>query len=455
MLVKRFLFFLFFFFLCSSSILFALSKEETNIKKLQSLFQSGRLEEASTHAYELLHHYSSCDLCWRVIGESALCFGKLEEAKEAFQHALKILPEDKKSLALLREVYIRQDRYLQAAQIAYALGEYGQGDLLKSFGEHKPFLVESKSPYVKIQFKEIVPYPVIEVELSGIKARFMIDTGSTYVLLSPRLAKKAAVELFRKEKEQSAQGSFWIQWAKIPSLSLGGATIKNIPALVHSLLDIPRSGMMIDGILGENFLSHFIPSFDLRGRWKRTPKYFILGLSHDNVQIPFEKGSQDEQRKTQVPFLIGPAQTLLVQASINRSFPLLFLLDTATPGYFACSPSMAKFSKIWIQKNFSNEEPYIHRGRGTNLDVQWELGASRSSSQIGQASQIEIREEKIHGSLPGIVGSLPYNMDADLGFYTGGTIGFGFFYDKQVTIDYKNQQLYFLTPMPRSSKTKR
>lgn len=454
--LKRLLILCFFLLLKIPFPLFwASAQEKEELKKMQVFFRSGRLEEASRYAHGLLQQYPSCYLCWRLIGECALCLGRLQEAQEAFQKALSVFPGDKRSLALLKEVYIREDRYSQAAQIAYALGEYGQGDLLKSFKGQKPFLVESKDPYVEIQFKEIVPYPIIEAELCGAtKARFMIDTGTTYVLLSSRMAKKAAIELFRKEKEQSSQGSYWIQWAKIPSLSLGGTSIKNIPAVVHSLLDIPRTGLEIDGILGENFLSHFVPTFDLYGRWKNTPKYFILGLSKPYVPIAYKNKIQGEEKKTEVPFLMGPAQTLLVLANINRSFPLFFLLDTATPAYFACSPSIAKLSRVWIQRNFFEQEPYIHRGGASGFDMQWELGASRNTSQLGQASQIELMGEKVHGSLAGIVGSLPYEGNLDLGLWTGGTIGFGFLYDKRTMIDYKNQKLYFWTPRASSSKEK-
>lgn len=62
--------------------------------------------------------------------------------------------------------------------------------------------------------------------------------------------------------------------------------------------------------------------------------------------------------------------------------------------------------------------------------------------------------EKVHGSLAGIVGSLPYEGNLDLGLWTGGTIGFGFLYDKRTMIDYKNQKLYFWTPRASSSKEK-
>ncbi|QDQ42750.1 aspartyl protease family protein [Methylacidiphilum kamchatkense] len=455
-------FFLFSFYaLClsffSSGLLALSSEQQVAEQRLNILYRSGLFEEASRMARALLQKNPSCFSCWMIIGETALCRGNLELAREAFHRALKIQPGERRPKALLKEIYIRQDRYSLAAPLAYELGELGLGDLLKSFKDQKPFAVDSTREQAVVRFKDFVPYPIIETELSGgIKARFMIDTGSTYVILSPRLANKAQIVLFRKEKETSTMGSYWIQFGKIHSMNIGGATIRNIPAVVHSLLAIPRTGLEIDGILGENFLSHFLPTFDLRGRWKSVPKFFFLRFSKDDPLSSFKSLNLSDGKIRVIPFLIGPAQTLVVQGKINNSVPLLFLLDTGTPGYFMCSPLVAKLSKVWLQQNFFSDQsgPFIHHESGQSIDMHWGLGTSQSPLELGLANQLEIMGERIRGILQGGVGSLPMDMSWNLGFWTGGMIGFGFFYDKVSTIDYKNQKIYFFIPEQKASQHK-
>jgi len=453
-----FFFFALYFSFFSSDLLALSSEQQATEQRLNLLYRSGRFEEASRMARTLLQKNPSCFSCWMVIGESALGRGNLELAREAFHRALKIQPEERRPKALLKEIYIREDRYSLAAPLAYELGELGLGDLLKSFHkDQKPFAVDSTREQVAVRFKDFVPYPIIETELSGgIKARFMIDTGSTYVILSPRLANKAQMELFRKEKETGTMGSYWIQFGKIHSMNIGGATIRNVPAVVHSLLAIPRTGLEIDGILGENFLSHFLPTFDLRGRWKSGPKFFILRFSKEDPLSSFKSLSLSNGRIRAIPFLIGPAQTLVVQGKINNSMPLLFLLDTGTPGYFICSPLVAKLSKVWLEQNFFSDQsgPYIHHKSGQSIDMHWGLGTSQSPLGLGLANQLEIMGERIRGILQGGVGSLPMDMSGNLGFWTGGMIGFGFFYDQVSTIDYKNQTIYFFIPDQRASQHK-
>ncbi|CAI9086140.1 hypothetical protein A7K93_10225 [Candidatus Methylacidiphilum fumarolicum] len=453
-----FLFWPFVLVLFSLNLLASHSEQQAAEQQLNVLYRSGRFEEATRMARSLLQEHPSCFSCWMIIGESALCRGNLELARKAFERVLKIRPEERRPKALLKEIYIREDRYSLAAPLAYELGELGLGDLLKSFNkDQKPFAVDSTKEQVTVRFKDFVPYPIIETELSGgIKARFMIDTGSTYVILSPRLANKAQMKLFRKEKETSTMGSYWIQFGKIHSMNIGGATIRNIPAVIHSLLAIPRTGLEIDGILGENFLSHFLPTFDLRDRWKSVPKFFILRFSKDDPLSSLKSLSLSSGRIRVIPFLIGPAQTLIVQGKINNSVPLLFLLDTGTPGYFLCSPLVAKLSKVWLQQNFFSDQsgPYIHHGSGQSIDMHWGLGTSQSPLEFGLANQLEIMGERIQGILQGSVGSLPMDVSGNLGFWPGGMIGFGFFYDKVSTIDYKNQKIYFFIPEKRASQHK-
>jgi clan AA aspartic protease (TIGR02281 family) len=99
---------------------------------------------------------------------------------------------------------------------------------------------------------------VVPVTVNGRRGRFLFDTGSSVVVLSPTFA--AAVGAKPREKDtlelETLGGRTRGAWATLGSLRVGGAEVRNAEVIVH-----PPGGDL-DGILGNTFLSRWDVAID-------------------------------------------------------------------------------------------------------------------------------------------------------------------------------------------------
>ena len=100
---------------------------------------------------------------------------------------------------------------------------------------------------------------VVPVVVNGRhRGRFLVDTGSSVVVLSPAFAK--AVGARPRERDtlelETLGGRTRGSWAAVSSLRVGGAEVRNADVIVHA------PGGDLDGILGNTFLSRWDVSVD-------------------------------------------------------------------------------------------------------------------------------------------------------------------------------------------------
>jgi clan AA aspartic protease (TIGR02281 family) len=97
-------------------------------------------------------------------------------------------------------------------------------------------------------------------------ARFLVDTGASVTLVSPRLA--ATVGLAQHPGApptplQTVTGQTNGPSALLASVRLGTAEARHVPAVIH------ESGLDVDGILGNSFLGRFVLTLDADRRLLR------------------------------------------------------------------------------------------------------------------------------------------------------------------------------------------
>ncbi|HTW70006.1 MAG TPA: TIGR02281 family clan AA aspartic protease [Acetobacteraceae bacterium] len=94
-----------------------------------------------------------------------------------------------------------------------------------------------------------------EAEVNGIKGRFIVDTGASFVSLTPAFAKRITVTPVRSGPlaMSTANGTVTTTLATATSIRLGGVSASTVPLVV---IDKPL-GNGIDGLLGMSFLSRF------------------------------------------------------------------------------------------------------------------------------------------------------------------------------------------------------
>ena len=92
-------------------------------------------------------------------------------------------------------------------------------------------------------------------------AKFVVDTGASYTMISSAIAKQLDIETEQNRRTapfQTANGIIQAPLVSLESISVGGMEIRNLTAAVHDVLSDPR----IAGLLGLNFLSNFRMDID-------------------------------------------------------------------------------------------------------------------------------------------------------------------------------------------------
>lgn len=92
-------------------------------------------------------------------------------------------------------------------------------------------------------------------------ARFVVDTGASYTLISRALARELAIDLGPQAKTmpfQTANGLIQAPITSLDSIAVGGIEVRDMMTAVHDA--VPDS--QVAGLLGLNFLSHFRMDID-------------------------------------------------------------------------------------------------------------------------------------------------------------------------------------------------
>jgi clan AA aspartic protease (TIGR02281 family) len=92
-------------------------------------------------------------------------------------------------------------------------------------------------------------------------AKFVVDTGASYTLISNALARDLAIDVGVNPKTlpfQTANGLIQAPVTSLESIAVGGMEIRNLPAAVHDAVPDPE----VAGFLGLNFLSNFRMDID-------------------------------------------------------------------------------------------------------------------------------------------------------------------------------------------------
>ena len=103
---------------------------------------------------------------------------------------------------------------------------------------------------------------VIQVTLNNKRAaKFVVDTGASYTLISTALARDLSIDLGPNARTlpfQTANGLIHAPITNLDSIAVGGLEIRDMATAVHDAIPDPQ----VAGLLGLNFLSHFRMDID-------------------------------------------------------------------------------------------------------------------------------------------------------------------------------------------------
>jgi Aspartyl protease len=121
---------------------------------------------------------------------------------------------------------------------------------------------------VKVPVEMNGSWVIVPVTFNGsLKAHLQLDTGASSSLVSRRIANRLALSALGSRKGVTVGGAITVSVARLGSLNVGGAEVRDLIVSIHDFSPDPR----VEGLLGLDFLKHFHVSLDTRR------KLLILG----------------------------------------------------------------------------------------------------------------------------------------------------------------------------------
>jgi predicted aspartyl protease len=200
--------------------------------------------------------------------------GRYHDAEKAFSRVLES-PKDSieagYAKSALSEALVFQSKWKKAAQI-----EDDTAALARAFAAADPETLNFPERPVELPAKiGMAGTPEIEVEVNGVRRRFIIDTGAGLSVLSSDVAEACGVASAGGETAEagtSTNAKVSIRPAVISRLSLGGLSVANHPCIIidRKDLEIKLFGFIkilkIDGIIGWNLIQRMDMTLDYKNR---------------------------------------------------------------------------------------------------------------------------------------------------------------------------------------------
>jgi predicted aspartyl protease len=117
---------------------------------------------------------------------------------------------------------------------------------------------------------------------------FVLDTGADTSIVDPSLAIRLSLATLGRAQQTTLAGDQALIVSSLANLSVGPAHVENLPVLVQDLSGLRKMDSHIEGIAGQDFLSHFNYLVDY---WKRSVRIEQADEIRGSVQgdpVPIE-----------------------------------------------------------------------------------------------------------------------------------------------------------------------
>ncbi|MBX2860091.1 MAG: retroviral-like aspartic protease family protein [Vampirovibrio sp.] len=122
-------------------------------------------------------------------------------------------------------------------------------NLKRLSGQGEPQMRESEIRIMKQRSNSLAVPAVLNRKVMG---TFLMDTGASYTVITPRIARKLKVKITRNTPQISvvtANGVVRAPLVTIPTMSIGDVEVRNVKAVVKDL----GNDLLLAGLLGMNF----------------------------------------------------------------------------------------------------------------------------------------------------------------------------------------------------------
>lgn len=168
--------------------------------------------------------------------------------------------------------------------------------------------------------------PAVPVMIEGRKTWWLVDTGSSHNLVSPRLARDLRLSPAASSEVSTIAGKQLTGYYRLPMMQIGAVDLENQSAAAVDLgLVSAADGLVIEGVLGMPALNRLIVSLDF-GRHTAIFSQYVPNYQQPHSVIPFR--------------LLGGVPVASLNVVGGRTGE--FILDTGNAGGLVMFPSYAR-----------------------------------------------------------------------------------------------------------------
>jgi predicted aspartyl protease len=145
---------------------------------------------------------------------------------------------------------------------------------------------------------------------------FVLDTGADTTIVDPSLADKLSLSSLTRIHQTTLAGNQVTAVSRIASLGSGEVQVENLPVLIQDLAEIRKMDPQIQGIAGQDFLSHF---------------NYLLDYSKHTIRFELADEIRDAIEGDRVPVeLVGNKMMVASEARSYHEAKLHLRLDSGT-----------------------------------------------------------------------------------------------------------------------------
>jgi hypothetical protein len=298
-------------------------------------------------------HATACEL------EAALSKWKSGNIEEAFACAQRVEPpgsaESDRRSALLMAIASVKGEYAEAirfyrtiskefsnlkaatiiaAQSAHHLHDFALSrQLIEDGSVDDPGMIETFRLFeqrpISISFDgmDVIPFdysagklrvPAFDVAVNGSRVKGVLDTGGSYLAMSPSLALKLGISTVPIGEGRASQKQTLV-YLGIAQFSLGRVSATNVPVHVLEPLDHAQTRDVV--VIGTTFLSIFLATIDY-------PRRRLILSAKGNAKAREQHLAAIAPFETTMPFYMWSDHYMFAKGSLDSSIDLNFFVDT-------------------------------------------------------------------------------------------------------------------------------
>ncbi len=267
-------------------------------------------------------------------GDIAFKSGQFDQARAAFAAAASADPKDFDALFGLGTVELYRNQLADARRDLTAAQALAPGDahvaarlatVAQREGTPGSFVIDMHGSHeVDVPLLGIDPLPTVHVTVNGHELTLLIDTGGTTIDLSPAAAKTVGAVVTPGGQGVFAGGLHAeVDKTTLATVGIGSISVSAVPADVAPGLASPLGPTSIDGVLGGQFLYHFLSTIDYRG------KRLVLRPADDSSAFVAAASARGADA---LPMWLVGDHFIFARGHVNAGPDSLFNIDTGGAG---------------------------------------------------------------------------------------------------------------------------